>query len=170
VYAASPRFSPDFFDPDAGDLISFGKTALSLRLLGKKDMMEVLRVTPMCVADWLNEWFENDLLKAGLAAPGLEGCFAGPWSSGTVTNLLWMESTVAQSIAGGPADAGVRRVPHPLRWAIPVRQRQPPGGRDHLRAGRTRGSNNSRELIRGRRPYSIAWRDVASLPATVMSS
>jgi len=103
VYAASPRFSPDFFDPDAGDLFSFGKTALSLRLLGKNDMMEVLRVTPMCVADWLNEWFENDLLKAGLAAPGLEGCFAGPWSSGTVTNLLWMESTVAQSIAGGPA-------------------------------------------------------------------
>jgi phytoene dehydrogenase-like protein len=103
VYAASPRFSPDFFDPDAGDLFSFGKTALSLRLLGKKDMMEVLRITPMCVADWLNEWFENDLLKAGLAAPGLEGCFAGPWSSGTVTNLLWMESTVAQSIAGGPA-------------------------------------------------------------------
>jgi len=93
---------PEFFEPGVGDLFNLGKTALSLRLLGKKDMMEVLRITPMCVADWLNEWFENDLLKAGLAAPRLEGCFAGPWSPGTVTNLLWMESTVAKPIAGGP--------------------------------------------------------------------
>jgi len=98
----SDRQLPDFFDPRFGDLFGLGRAALSLRLLGKKDMMEVLRITPMCVADWLNEWFESDLLKAGLAAPGLEGCFAGPWSPGTTTNLLWMESTLGEPITGGP--------------------------------------------------------------------
>jgi len=96
------RRPPDLFDPGFGDLLGLGGAALSLRLLGKKDMMEVLRIAPMCVADWLNEWFESDLLKAGLAAPGLEGCFAGPWSPGTTTNLLWMESGVAEPVVGGP--------------------------------------------------------------------
>jgi phytoene dehydrogenase-like protein len=95
------RPPPDLFETGIGDLVNLGKAALSVRLLGKKDMMEVLRVTPMCVADWLDEWFESDLLKAGLAGSAIEGCFAGPWSPGTTTNFLWMESTVAEPIAGG---------------------------------------------------------------------
>jgi phytoene dehydrogenase-like protein len=96
------RRPPDLVEPGFGDVLGLGGAALSLRLLGKKDMMEVLRIAPMCVADWLNEWFESDLVKAGLAAPALEGCFAGPWSPGTTTNLLWMEGTVADPIACGP--------------------------------------------------------------------
>jgi phytoene dehydrogenase-like protein len=98
----SDRQPPDFFDPGFGDLFGLGRAALSLRLLGKRDMMEVLRITPMCIADWLNEWFASDLLKAGLAGSALDGCFAGPWSPGTAANFLWMESTVAEPIAGGP--------------------------------------------------------------------
>ncbi len=98
----SDRQPPDFFDPGFGDLFGLGRAALSLRLLGKRDMMEVLRITPMCIADWLNEWFTSDLLKAGLAGSALDGCFAGPWSPGTTANFLWMESTVAEPIAGGP--------------------------------------------------------------------
>jgi phytoene dehydrogenase-like protein len=96
------RRPPNLIEPGLGDLLGLGGAALSLRLLGRKDMMEVLRIAPMCVADWLNEWFDSELLKAGLAAPTLEGCFAGPWSPGTTTNLLWMESTIAEPIAGGP--------------------------------------------------------------------
>lgn len=95
------RPPPDLFETGVGDFVGLGRAALSVRLLGKKDMMEVLRITPMCIADWLNEWFESDLLKAGLAGSALDGCFAGPWSPGTTTNFLWMESTVADPIAGG---------------------------------------------------------------------
>ena len=95
------RPPPDLFETGLGDLVGLGRAALSVRLLGKKDMMEVLRITPMCIADWLDEWFSSDLLKAGLAASALEGCFAGPWSPGTTTNFLWMESKVAEPIAGG---------------------------------------------------------------------
>jgi len=95
------RQPPDLFETGIGDLVGLGRAALSVRLLGKKDMMEVLRITPTCIADWLNEWFESDLLKAGLARPALDGCYAGPWSPGTTTNFLWMESTVAEPVAGG---------------------------------------------------------------------
>ncbi len=96
------RSAPDLFETGLGDLVHMGRAALSLRMLGRNDMMEVLRITPMCVADWLGEFFETDLLRAGLAWAGTEGCFAGPWSPGTNANLLWTESTAAASVAGGP--------------------------------------------------------------------
>jgi len=78
------------------------KTGLTLRRLGKATMNEFMRVAPMCVADWLNEWFENDCLKAALAAAGLTGSFAAPWSPGTAFNLLMWECSAANSIKGGP--------------------------------------------------------------------
>jgi phytoene dehydrogenase-like protein len=56
--------------------------------LGKKEMYEFLRILPMSVADLLNEWFENDLLKAALAAGGIRGSFVGPRQQGTSFNLL----------------------------------------------------------------------------------
>ena len=51
-------------------------------------MYEFLRILPMSVADLLNEWFENDLLKAALAASGILGSFVGPRQQGTAFNLL----------------------------------------------------------------------------------
>ncbi|NIP82443.1 MAG: NAD(P)-binding protein, partial [Gemmatimonadetes bacterium] len=41
---------PDIFEPGAGDLLRLGRYALSLRRLGKADMMEVLRIAPMPLA------------------------------------------------------------------------------------------------------------------------
>ena len=55
----------------------------------------------MCVADWLNEWFESDLLKAGLAHGALVGMWAGPWSPGTAANLLLAECTTTHAVKGG---------------------------------------------------------------------
>jgi phytoene dehydrogenase-like protein len=42
----------------------------------------------MAVADLVAEWFETELLRAALAARGIFGAFAGPWSAGTSTALL----------------------------------------------------------------------------------
>ncbi len=42
----------------------------------------------MSIADLLNEWFENDLLKAALAASGMLGSFVGPRQQGTAFNFL----------------------------------------------------------------------------------
>lgn len=80
------------------------KLTLSLRRLGSRDMMELLRIGPMCVADWLNEWFETEPLKAGIAAPSLLGSFLGPWSPGSVANLLRHQALSGRrSSEGGPA-------------------------------------------------------------------
>ncbi|NRA96427.1 MAG: NAD(P)/FAD-dependent oxidoreductase [Planctomycetes bacterium] len=73
----------------------------TLRKLGRRDMTEFLRVPPMCAADWLNEWFEDERLKAGLAAPALEGLWGGPWSAGTAANLLFREVMSGPDVAGG---------------------------------------------------------------------
>ena len=78
------------------------RTGFALRRLGKSTMLEFLRVSPMCAADWLNEWFENNCLKAALAGAGLCGNFSGPWSPGTAFNLLVWECSAKHGVKGGP--------------------------------------------------------------------
>jgi phytoene dehydrogenase-like protein len=92
------------------DLSEFGRTqiwklagkGLSLKKLGKATMMELLKVAPMSVADFLNERFETNFIKAGIAAPAIYGSFTGPWSSYTTLNLLMWECSANESIVGGP--------------------------------------------------------------------
>jgi phytoene dehydrogenase-like protein len=93
---------PALDSPDGHPLWDFFKTGWALRRLGKTTMYEFLRIAPMCVADWLNEWFANHYLKAALAAAGLIGSDDGPWSPGTAFNLLLWECSAKNSIIGGP--------------------------------------------------------------------
>ena len=79
------------------------RRGLALRRLGRRDMMELLRIGPMCVADWLNECFETELLRCTLAAPALAGTSAGPWSPGTAANLLRLETMAGRAVGAGPA-------------------------------------------------------------------
>ena len=79
------------------------KTGFALRRLGRSTMLDLMRIAPMCVADWLNEWFDNNRLKAVLAAAGLSGNFAGPWSPGSAFNLLLWECTAKYRLDGGPS-------------------------------------------------------------------
>jgi len=99
IFDAPP---PAVESPDGRTLWDLFRTGFALRRLGKTTMLEFLRVAPMCVADWLNEWFENNCLKAALAGAGLSGNFAGPWSPGTAFNLLLWECSARHSIKGGP--------------------------------------------------------------------
>lgn len=77
---------------------------LGLKRMGKETMLEFLKVAPMSVADFLNERFDTDFLKAGLAMPALLGSFTGPWSSYTTTNLLLWECASEENIIGGPGN------------------------------------------------------------------
>ncbi len=77
------------------------KRASRLRLLGKQLMLELLRSPPMCVADWLDEWFGHELLKAALALPAVTGGFHGPRSPGTVANLLLQAAAAGPGLRGG---------------------------------------------------------------------
>ena len=79
---------PDIDQPSSGDLWSMLKTGRALRNLGKRDMYRVLRWGPMAVADLVGEYFENELLRAVIAARGIFGSFLGPWSAGSSLQLL----------------------------------------------------------------------------------
>src|SRR6266498_161864 len=80
---------PTVDKPALGEVWNLGRVGLAFRGLGKRDEYRLLRWGPMAVADLVAEWFENELLRATVAARGIFGAFAGPWSAGTSTGLLW---------------------------------------------------------------------------------
>jgi phytoene dehydrogenase-like protein len=89
---------PSIDEPTAADLWQLGKVGLAFRGLGKKDEYRLLRWGPMAVADLVSEWFETELLRALVAARGIYGAFAGPWSAGTSLGLLWQAAMDGSAI------------------------------------------------------------------------
>jgi phytoene dehydrogenase-like protein len=98
-----------FFDEPPVDLLDgdtpggwlLAKRALRLRRLGRSELLELLRLPNMCIADWLDEWFEDGLLKAALALPAVAGNFTGPRSPGTTANLLLHACAAGPGVEGG---------------------------------------------------------------------
>lgn len=70
------------------DLLSLAKLGLRLRLLGKKNMREFLRIVNMNVFDLLNDELADDRLKGLLAFDAVLGSNFGPRSPGSVLTLL----------------------------------------------------------------------------------
>src|SRR5882724_3562168 len=100
--AISPLFRmtpPDIDKPAKSELWSLGKLGWAIRGLGKKDEYRLLRYGPMAVADLAAEWFENELVRATVAARGIFGAFAGPWSAGTSAALLMQAANDGHAIA-----------------------------------------------------------------------
>ncbi len=93
---------PPISPTSAGDLWQIAKRGLSLFRIDKKDLLELARVAPMCVADYLNERFETPLLVEAFAAPAVAATWSGPWSAGTTTNFLLRECAGGEAIQGGP--------------------------------------------------------------------
>jgi phytoene dehydrogenase-like protein len=89
---------PSIDQPSASDVWQLGKVGLAFRGLGKKDEYRLLRWGPMAVADLVSEWFETELLRATVAARGVYGAFAGPWSAGTSLGLLWQAAMDGSAI------------------------------------------------------------------------
>jgi phytoene dehydrogenase-like protein len=77
------------------------KRAMKVRRLGRRDMLELLRLPPMCVADWLGEFMTSAPLKAALAWPAVAGDFLGPWSPGSTATLLLAEAAAGPGVEGG---------------------------------------------------------------------
>ena len=96
VLAMTP---PAIDHPSRGELWNLGKLGRSLRSLGKQDAHRLLRWGPMAVADLVAEWFESESLRALVAARGIFGAFAGPWSAGTSAGLLWQAAADGHALA-----------------------------------------------------------------------
>jgi phytoene dehydrogenase-like protein len=80
---------PDGANPGSLNLPALVKLGWKFHRLGEKEMYEFLRVLPMSIADWLNEWFETEVLKASLAAGGILGSFVGPRAQGSSFVFLY---------------------------------------------------------------------------------
>ena len=84
---------PRIGDNSFPDLMTFGQLGLKLRLLGKKDMGEFMRVATLPARDLMDENFDNDILKAVLSWDGLIGSKMAPRSpNATVLNMLYRMS------------------------------------------------------------------------------
>src|SRR5262245_25231300 len=89
---------PNIDSPTKTELWNLGKLGWAIRGLGKKDEYRLLRYGPMAVADLAAEWFETESLRAVVAARGIFGAFAGPWSAGTSAAVLLQAATDGSAI------------------------------------------------------------------------
>jgi phytoene dehydrogenase-like protein len=85
LYTAPP---PDPLASGLRDLAPLAGLGLRLRRLGRRGLTDLLRVAPMPVADFLDDWFESDALKGVLGASGVMHLHQGPRSGGTAFALL----------------------------------------------------------------------------------
>jgi phytoene dehydrogenase-like protein len=79
---------PEIDKPTSTDLWNLLRAGKTFRSLHKKNMQRLIRWGPMAVADFVAEFFETELLRATIAARGIFGAAAGPWSAGTTALLL----------------------------------------------------------------------------------
>ena len=70
------------------DLLGMAKVASHFRALGEKRLYSLTKLMTMSSADFLDEWFETEPLKATMSASGIIGTFMGPRSPGTAYVLL----------------------------------------------------------------------------------
>ena len=92
---------PSIGEPSISELWKLAGVGRKFKGLPRKDAFRLLRWGPMAVADLVAEFFETELLRAIVAARGIYGTFAGPWSAGTCLNLILQAASDPN--AAGPA-------------------------------------------------------------------
>jgi len=80
--------APDIETRDPRELGRLAALGLHVRRSGKQTIIDLARILPMSIAELLDDWFESDLLKAALGAPGVWHLKQGPRSGGTAYNFL----------------------------------------------------------------------------------
>ena len=77
---------PSSFRPrDIREFLYLGKQFWAL---GEKEIYEYVRFFTMSAAEYLEDYFENDLIKAAMASPGIIGTALGVYSPGSAYILL----------------------------------------------------------------------------------
>ncbi len=84
-----PRLPKNLSLSDGYGLLELG---LELRLAGRKDMINFIRALPMTAQEFVEEYFESEIVKAAIASVAIHGFTLGPMSAGTGYTLIhnWM--------------------------------------------------------------------------------
>jgi phytoene dehydrogenase-like protein len=80
---------PNFFSDDPEELIGLAALAQRFRKLDKKVVHDAVRLLTGSAADFLDDYFESDILKGYLASTSIIGTKVGPYSQGSGLVLLY---------------------------------------------------------------------------------
>ncbi|MDQ3004911.1 MAG: NAD(P)/FAD-dependent oxidoreductase [Chloroflexota bacterium] len=80
-----PRLPKGYSSREGYGLLEMG---LDLRMMGRKDMINLVRLLPMTVLEFVEEWFESEQLKAAVASVAIHSVTMGVMSAGTGYTLL----------------------------------------------------------------------------------
>ncbi|MCX6058154.1 MAG: NAD(P)/FAD-dependent oxidoreductase [Chloroflexi bacterium] len=83
--AIMPRLPKGF---NASEGMALAKLGINVRMLGGKNMMRIIRGIPMTADEFVDEWFESDIVKAAVASLGLHGFTLGAFGAGTGYTLM----------------------------------------------------------------------------------
>ena len=97
---------PDIDSPSASDMWQLLKAGREFRRLGTRTAHQFLRWLTMPIADFTRERFDDDLLRATIAARGISGTMLGPRSAGSTLVMLLREThrhlSGRRHVRGGP--------------------------------------------------------------------
>jgi phytoene dehydrogenase-like protein len=79
---------PPRITQNRGDMLELARLALKIRMMGRDDMREFLRIAGINIYDILKENFDNPLLKGALSLDAVLGTFSGPRSNNSVFTAL----------------------------------------------------------------------------------
>jgi phytoene dehydrogenase-like protein len=80
---------PDFWSDDPEELIRLAAMGSRFRKLDRKVLHDAIRLLTGSAADFLDDYFESDLLKGYLASTAIIGTKVGPYSQGSGLVLLY---------------------------------------------------------------------------------
>ena len=80
---------PDIFSDDPEELIALAALGSRFRKLDKKVLHDAVRLLTGSAADFLDDYFESDVLKGYMASSSIIGTKVGPYSQGSGLVLLY---------------------------------------------------------------------------------
>ena len=83
------KVPPDIFSDDPEELIALAALGQRFRKLDKKVVHDAVRLLTGSAADFLDDYFESDILKGYLASSSIIGTKVGPYSQGSGLVLLY---------------------------------------------------------------------------------
>ena len=152
---------PDPFSPDAESLRELRAIHRRFQALSPRMQRLYLRLMTMSAADFLDQWFETDVLKATMSASGIIGTFLGARSPGTAYVLLhhYMGEIDGEFRSWGLARGGTGRISDAIAAAA----------EEHGVETRV-DAPVSRVLVRGNRAVGVRLEDGEEIHASLVAS